>query len=226
MPVVAAGVVPAAPVLVPELAPGIELDELREACAEVVRRVCEARRPVVVVGAADRTGPYEGSWDWRGLGLALPAQPAPRRLPLALGVGAWLLRGHGTVECTGVSAGASAEECLQLGRELASAREELALLVCADGSATRSEAAPGHFHPDAADFDRVLESALLEGDLARLGGLEPGRAAAVRCGGLPALQVLSGAVGNAPGTCSLLFRGAPFGVFYLAGTWAAATGAR
>ena len=53
------------------------------------------------------------------------------------------------------------------------------LLVVANGSATRTEKAPGHFDARAAAFDAAIGRALADGDPAALGDIDPVLAAEV-----------------------------------------------
>src|SRR5436190_24090491 len=90
----AAAFAPTPPLLVPSIAGGSAIvdEDLRQACCTAVQRVLATQPDVViVVGTASDTGPLQGSWDWRGFGVADPPVPPDRSLPLALAIGDWLL---------------------------------------------------------------------------------------------------------------------------------------
>src|SRR5258708_22999628 len=134
-----------------------ELDGLRAACYEAVRGLAgtafmprgndgrltgpgdPAAGPqlLVVIGADDATRTYddEAFGDLTPYGLPLTVgRGAGERLPLSLTIGMWLLFNvQGVVTCQtrfqGVAEGASAEECLALGRELAGSPGRGAVLV-------------------------------------------------------------------------------------------------
>src|SRR3954447_12453166 len=142
---VAAAVVPTPPLLVPEVAAGsAERDaDLRSAALNAVARLlASSPARVVVVGEAPATGPLSGEPDWHRFGVRVPRPDRP--LPLAHGIGAWLLRqigGSFPVEYLGVAADTTPGECAELGRNLA-AGPRTALLACGDGTARRDEKAP------------------------------------------------------------------------------------
>jgi hypothetical protein len=93
-----------------------------------------------------------------------------------------------------------------------------------DGSARRSERAPGHLDERAAPFDAGVERAVRDADLAALAALDPDLAAELLATGRPGWQVLAGALGGDPlGTgagaarpvAEVLYADAPLGVGYL-----------
>jgi hypothetical protein len=142
------------------------------------------------------------------------------RLPLALGIGARLLddAGYsGARVLQSVGSAASSPECVMLGAAVADLAPNVALLVVGDGSARRSLTAPGYLDERAEAFDVSAETAIREGDMAALAGLDAILAAELLASGRAAWQVLAGAVGlqrRAPG--EVLYADAPFGVSYLA----------
>ncbi len=220
-----AAVVPSAPLLVPALAGGsAPLDEqLRAAARAAVSGLLTGPGPLVVVGDAPVTGPVQGGWDWRGFGL--PARdPSRPRLPLALALGDWLLDDAGAGgdrRLVGVGADRDAGACRRLGAELG-ASGPVRLLVVADGTATRTEKAPGYFDPRAEAFDARLVAGLATGDPDVLAELDPALATALLCSGRAGLQVLAGAVGSRAVTADLLWSGAPYGVAYAVARWSVA----
>jgi hypothetical protein len=91
------------------------------------------------------------------------------------------------------------------------------LLVVANGSATRTEKAPGFFDERAAGFDAVIGTALAEGDPAALAGLDLGLAEQLWCPDAPALVEL----GHRDGPCEATvdYDDDPFGVQYWVVRW-------
>ena len=108
VPLVAAAICPHPPLLVPSIAAGAaaELDHLRAACAAAVEEVFQAGPDAIVIvgsGAVTRDhGPHNfGAFDPYGVRetYALGGRDAlavGERLPLSLGMGAWLLRDRAT----------------------------------------------------------------------------------------------------------------------------------
>jgi hypothetical protein len=223
--IVRAAVCPSPPLLARELTgrAGV-LPEMRDACAEAVRRLVAATPDVVAVVGA---GPATGTWDPGGrlnLSAYAPALGAGGKpgLPLPLGLGAMLLDAAGYAGprlLQAVGEAASAPECLQLGASLAGLAPRVALLAVGDGSARRSTAAPGHLDPRAAPFDRSVERALRDGDMTALTSLDPGLARDLLATGRASWQVLVGAmsVPGLPGAPvgQVLYADAPLGVGYL-----------
>lgn len=222
---VAAALVPTPPLLVPEIAAGSSATDepLRQACdAAVAEALSSAPDVVVVVGCAPATGLATGSWDWRGFGLDVPKEPPGRRLPLGLAIGAWLLDRHADSpprRYLGVGGGASPRECAELGRRSVDGDDRIALLVCGDGSARRSEKAPGHYDAAAEPWDRSVAAALGGADIEALLALRPDTADALLASGRGPWQVLAGAGSGAAWTADLTYVGAPYGVAYTVGTW-------
>lgn len=151
--------------------------------------------------------------------------PADDQLPLSLAVASWLLDAAGwTVPVLGRSLadGLSAAECGAAGKLLADAAERVGLLVMADGSARRSERAPGHVDPRAAAFDAAVVRALESGDPARLAAIDGSLAAELLASGWPAWQALAGAADGGRWHGRVHYADAPYGVAYTVASWAAA----
>ncbi|MGP4027718.1 hypothetical protein [Actinomadura sp. 3N407] len=244
---VSAAVCPHPPILVPavagEAAP--ELDTLRAACDEAVRRLTgrqagpggrpsagtQGYRPVdalVVVGGAPGTRSYgpDANATLRPYGLdwTIPDEPkdGAEELPLSLTIGRWLLERHDAdlgARYESVAFDASPEECVSLGRRLAESADRVALLVMGDGSACRSEKAPGYLDGRARPYDEVVARALGDADAAALAALDPGLSQELRAAGRAAWQVLAGAVGEGGFTAALLADEAPYGVGYFVAAW-------
>ncbi|WP_030175829.1 hypothetical protein [Spirillospora albida] len=229
---ISAAVCPHPPILVPELAGGAapELDELRAACDEAVGRLLSVPADLlIVVGAAEQTRAYgRGAYaTLRPYGLDWTAgrDGAGREeaLPLSLTIGYWLLRRHDAqtrARFQGVSSEAASGECLRLGEELARSAGRVALLVMGDGSACRSEKAPGYLDERAEPYDAAVAAALGNADAAALAGLEAGLSRELQAAGRAAWQVLAGAAGTGGGLGGeLLAAEAPYGVGYFAAAW-------
>lgn len=224
MTLTAAVVVPVAPLLVPALA-GADTEPdcaLRaEVLASVAWLVAQPQGRLVVVGGAPTTGPVTGTWDWTRLGVRLRGPGAEPALPLGLAVGAWWLQEAGAVAdggYFGVADTEAAAGCAALGQAL-SADQDVRLLVVGDGSARRSEKAPGHLDARAVEFDRSIEQALADGDTETLLSLDQDLAAALLAAGRAPWQVLAGAVGSRPCHGELRYAGAPLGVGYFVARW-------
>ena len=231
---VSAAVCPHPPLLVPALAGRTDerLVNLRSACSAAIDAV-RATEPelLVVVGAGAGTQRFApgstGSFGRYGadVSVALPGPPAleqPGRLPLSIAVGAWLLTRAawtGDVPAQEVDESAAAEDCRQLGGQLAQDADRLALLVMGDGSAGRRSAAPAFVDPRAEDFDATVAHALRTADPAALLALDPALGAELRAAGRAPWQVLAGAAEDAGFDGELLYDDAPYGVGYLVAVW-------
>ena len=194
--VTAVAFVPSAPFLLPALGGGPE--DLR---AAIDRALSVLAGPVTVLGAAPTGGPASGSADATPWGA--PGTPVADPLPLALAVGCGLLgdRPHTHVGAAG-------------GRLHLSG----SVLVVGDGSARRTDKAPGHFDPRAQAYDDALDAALAAGDPAALAGLDADLGADLLVSGTPAWQSASPAL-QGKWTAEVLWSGAPYGVHYVVATW-------
>jgi hypothetical protein len=241
----AAAVCPHPPLLVPEVASGAapELDDLRAACDEAVRRLVSRERPdlIVVVGDDASTRGYgpDAAGDLRRYGLEPPAGAGEPVLPLSLTIGRWLLTRAGVLSPCGSSDGTGAPgerapervrfqgvagrtapgDCLRLGRRLAESAERVALLVMGDGTACRTEKAPGYLDDRAESYDAEVARALDRGDAATLARLDPATSRELRVAGRAAWQIMAGAAGDGRFSAELLAEEAPYGVGYLAASW-------
>lgn len=221
--ITAVGFVPAAPLLVPEVAGGSAgLDaDLRGACRSVVARLCEADPDAVVVVAGWGQGgswPFDGTWDFHGFGVGRRDAGERPLLPWPLGIGAWLLddaawkgnRGFITVDPSGTPDQAVGPR--------------VAVLAVGDGSACRTEKAPGYLDDRAEPFDAAIAAAIRAGDIAGLGGLDETLAADLLCAGAPVWRWLATALaGQHVVEAELLAETAPYGVGYFAGFWRLST---
>jgi hypothetical protein len=225
---------PSPPLLVPAVAAGAatELDPLRTACRDAVGRLLATGPDEVVVLA---TGPVTsrfppgttGSLAGYGVPLsaALPGAdlsgvPARHgvRLPLGLTLGAWLLTGT-TVPALGIMVGPDADPA-EIGAGLDGAGRRRALLVMGDGSARRTEAAPGYVDPRAVGFDESVAAALRTADGPALAALDPVLGTELLAAGVRAWRVAGhAATGSYEG--ELLHESAPYGVAYVVAVWTA-----
>lgn len=221
--------VPSAPLLVPAVAGGAAgTDEpLRSLVMQAVRSLLQDAGPaerVTVVGDAPASGLLQGTWDWSGFGVRARGSGSATALPLALALGAWMLDEVGFTgqrSYVGVSAGDDADSCSRLGASLAGA-VPLRLLVVGDGSARRSDKAPGHFDARAQDFDDQAVLALNTGDTQGLLDLDPALGRELMVTGRAPWQVLAGAATALQLRSEVLATQAPYGVNYLVARWSTA----
>jgi hypothetical protein len=221
----AAAFVPVPPLLVPEIAGGTAAadEPMRAACAAAVRRMIgTAPDEIVVVGCGDHVGPVTGSWDWRGFGVPVPRTPVPSRLPHALAIGAWLLDEYADsrpARFQTVTTTMTPADCAELGRSLVSGDRRIGLLVCGDGTACRTEKAPGFFDPAAEAWDDAALAALGAGHATGLLALDAALGQRLLAAGRAPWQVLAGAAGGDSFRATIDWAGAPYGVMYVAGSW-------
>jgi aromatic ring-opening dioxygenase LigB subunit len=220
---VAAAVCPHPPLLVPEVAAGAadELDDLRAACRAAVAHLANASVDSLIVVGADTTTvrrdpPFGGTLSPWGIDLPV-GEPGGRPLPLSLLIGAWLAPHASAFQS--VAAAASPAECAALGRDLAGEAPRTGLLVLGDGSACRTDKAPGYFDARAEAFDAAVAGALARADTEGLFKLDPDEAAQLLAVGRAPWQVLAGAAAGAGLHGALLYDAAPYGVGYLVASW-------
>ena len=227
---VAAAMCPHPPLLVPGVAAGAsaETDDLRAACdAAVAVLLAAGPDVVVVVGSADRVGPWPaGSWgslrayglDDRHLGIA--AGDGPPTLPLSLTIGRWLLDRSGAADAVlfGIAADADSDRCAEIGVALAGRAPRVGLLVMGDGTGRRTPK-PGYLDERAEPFDDDVAAALAAGDPAGLIALDVVLAGELLVQGRPAWQVLAGAAAGRGWRGEVTYDAAPYGVGYLVATW-------
>ncbi len=201
-----------------------ELAALRDACDRAVAGVHSVAADELVVvgtGARHRTHDAHAGGGLAGYGVDVTVGPAPAVLPLSLTVGRWLVERAGAVAAryVEVAPDAATRECLALGAQLASASHRTAVVAMGDGSARRTEHAPGSYDPRALPFDHSVATALAKADTAALGAVDPDAAAELMVAGRPAWQVLAGAARGAAPYGELLAHEAPYGVGYFVALW-------
>lgn len=205
-------IVPGAPLLLPEYqgrvpaAPG-----LLEACVSAVRDAVATAAHVVVVHATDR-------------------EPRSTRPALGLRVADHLLAETHvgfSVDHVAVAWDATVAECVSAGRDVAEralagpltgAAPPTTVLVVADGSARRTEKAPGHLDPRSHEVDDLIVDAVggaAEGGLDRLLELDPDVCADLLVAGRAPLQVLAAAARDVRFEVASCEVSDPFGVLYV-----------
>jgi len=223
--IVAAALCPAPPLLVRELTgAGQVAADLRAAClAAAAELAAAAPQVIVVIGTADQTAmwPASGVFDLAAFAPprhARPGGPPPDGLPAPLGIGTWLLTSagyEGARVLRSVGRRETAGRCADIGADLAGARERVALLAMADGSARRTLKAPGYLDERSAGFDAAVENAVRSGQLDRLLSVDEGLADELMATGRPAWQVLAGALRGRKVASDVRYCDDPFGVAYL-----------
>jgi hypothetical protein len=150
-------------------------------------------------------------------------EPRTSKAPLGARIGELLLGTSGwtgPVEHVAVPFDADAQTLADSGRALAARAERVLLLVVADGSARRSEKAPGHLDERAFGVDEQLLAALRDVDPEGLLAVDAGLAADVLATGCAALQVMAHAVRGTSGLeGGLLWSDDPYGVMYAVAAW-------
>jgi hypothetical protein len=230
---VAAGVCPHPPLIVPELAGAAapELDDLRAACAEVIRSLVECDPDLlVVVGPAELSAAYPGdaAGTMRPWGTDVRAGRGEPVLPLSLTIGRWLLERYApdsddlpALRFEAVATDASPDDCAALGRDLARSAGRVAILAMGDGSARLTEKSPGYLHPDAVPYNDMVGDAIAAGETGLLADMDPAVAEELWVGGRTAFQVLAAAAVEAAEGCvsGSLYDDAPYGVGYFVARW-------
>lgn len=236
-------VVPAAPVLVPQVAQGAapELSDCRAAVLAALDEVlghraqgagCDAPVQRVVVvgpGASTRRHAPGARGSFRSVGVDLEVatgvhDPHAAPLPLSLTIGAWML---GCVGWVGETLGVEVAEtespavCSGLGSGLADESGRTVLLVMADGTARRGPSAPGYTDPRSIGYDDGWIDAVASVDVGALAGLDVALAQDLMMAGRAPLQVLAGAAATAAAAwqADLRWTGDPYGVAYAVATW-------
>lgn len=216
---------PQAPALVPAVGRGLdaELGQARAASRRAIRATARGDRRLVVIGSGEQTRRYlpTAHGTFAGFGVPLTVglgsdEPGPVELPPALTVAAWLL-GDALGPGCGASGWTAGADPLRLGVDPDVAT---ALLVVGDGSACRTEKAPGYFDPRAERRDRAIADALRAGEADALhadSGLDDELLVAGSRAWAAAAELLGGRRYDA----DLLYEGAPFGVGYFVATWTA-----
>lgn len=198
-------IVPAAPVLVPEVAQGAaaELEPCRRAVGDALASLLTPPvDQVVIIGAGSSTRRFGTSarGSLRGIGVDVTVgwgdEAAADTLPRSIVVAAWALtqaRWQGVTSAIEVAVDEHPQVCLGLGAGLADEPGRVVVVVAADGTARRSTAAPGYTDERAHAFDQQWMQALARGDAQALARLDPQLATDLMMEGRAPLQVLAGA---------------------------------
>lgn len=202
VPPVRVAFLPVTPLLVPEIAAGAaaELEDLRTAARGAVDwATIDSQNTAIML--PDGTQDPGGS-SLSGFGLDVGDGPGA---PLPLAIARWLLQGR---PATPVPAGSDDLTPFD------------AVLVMGDGSASRTEKAPGGLHRAASRFDDSVITALTAGDPQSLALLDPALGAEVKAAGTPAWRTIGAAV-SAVEEAHLDYCEDPYGVLYVVARWRA-----
>ncbi len=229
MTVIAAAFCPHPPLLLPEVAAG-EPVAVRRPAVEAVRWLTgQPIRRVLVLGSGDAPTIYPpGSvGSFAGYGVDRQVQfsgstgevGVGQTLPLALAVGAWLVE---TAGWTGHTMGTTCDPQGGLPATPSDGGEAVGLLVMGDGSARRSEKAPGWLDDRSQAYDEGVSAALASGDGAGL-VVDLALGAELLAAGAPAWTAAAGLLGGRHWRAELSYDDAPYGVGYLVATWSSAS---
>lgn len=214
--------VPATPLIAAGSAVGDvpEAAALARAARETIDAAVTSTPPGAVVHVLDALAPEDGderdAGTLAGFGVDVRAGAGvDTRLRLGPGhtIGAWLLDG---ADWTGARRYVRALVADEVG-------DDDLVVVVADGSACRTQRAPGHLHPEAAAFDAGLAAALATGDAEALEHLDAGLAVQVWCRTAPTWHRAGAAVrtlaGDGPVEADLVLADAPLGVGWFVALW-------
>ena len=210
---VAAVSVPGSPALVPAVSTGAAPDLARARTAALAATAWLSQQGLDLLILVGPGGTAPRWWEagapagFHGLGVdfggplgeSMTSSCAPAstrdRLPLSLAVGAWLLGpAAGAVRALAVPTTLPLPDCLALGATVGAAQERVGVLVVGDGSARRSDKAPGHLDLRAAALDERIGSALASVDTGALCALDADLCGELMVAGRGPWQVLAGAV--------------------------------
>jgi hypothetical protein len=101
--------------------------------------------------------------------------------------------------------------------------ERTAILAIGDGSACRTEKAPGYLDPRAERFDAELSLRLAAGDANGLAATDRTLAEELSCAGLPVWRWVAGSLADQAVTAaSVDYDAAPYGIGYFVASWTVA----
>ncbi|MDP2014217.1 MAG: hypothetical protein Q8L05_08340 [Actinomycetota bacterium] len=225
--IVGAVFIPSSPLLLADVDVEGLLDDVRAASIELLSEFLPDARQIIAIGSADETAWFDegGIGTSKGLGghadFSIGAGTAT--LPLALTIAAFVLEAAGAdqpILALSVGKQTTSTERGLIAQEVQARAADVptVLLVVGDGSATRTEKAPGYIQPDALNFDAVVSAALAAADFQTLVEITQEQAERLWCQGLPAWQVAALA-GQHLKQGELALETAPFGVNYLVASW-------
>ncbi|MDO8730964.1 MAG: hypothetical protein Q7L55_00075 [Actinomycetota bacterium] len=225
--IIGAVFIPSAPLLLADVDVEGLLDDVRAASIELLSEFLPDAQQIIAIGSADQTMWFDDGGVGTSKGLGGVADYAigtgSAQLPLPLTIAAFALSAAGADQPTlALSVGkqtTSADRAL-IAKEVTDRAAEVPtlLLVVGDGSATRTEKAPGYIQPDALNFDAVTSAAIAAADFQTLVEIAQEQADRLWCQGLPAWQVAAFA-GQHMKQGELVLETAPFGVNYLVASW-------
>jgi hypothetical protein len=235
----AAAFVPAAPLIHPAAASGAaeESAGLRARGIDAVTTALGTPgvEQVVAIGPAPRASdgsaliryPSGARGSLRGIGVdvELGRGDGATVLPTALGLGAWFLdlAGYaGPVTCVGIAEDASPDE-VTAAADAIDVSPPTALLVVGDGTACRTDKAPGAFDERAEAIDAEIVRALAACDLEAFAALDATTCTELKVSGRTAWQAAVALVARERRTWSgeVLAQEAPYGVGYVVASWRA-----
>lgn len=208
-----------------------DLTPLREACDQAVAALVRAEPDLILVlGQGERAARWSdgdgGSLAGFGVDvlvpLAGPVRTGRDRMPLSLTIGAWLLARsgyHGERLGFSVPDSADAEDLAGWAEQVGDLGDRLALLVMGDGSARRTEHAPGYHDSRAVPFDDRVAAALGDGNPAALRRIDPVLASTLLAAGGAPWRLTGWVGGDERFDARLLYHEAPYGVGYLVASW-------
>lgn len=220
--------IPAAPLLCPDVDIESLLADERAASIELVAELQQDADLIVIIGTGASTTWFEqgGIGSTRGFGGVshYAVGSGVEELPQAITIGASVVVAagwNGEVKALAIDALTTVEQRKVIAQELLAKSENQRTLIVAvgDGSATRTEKAPGYIQPDALAFDEAITAAIGNADRDSILRIEQSTADRLWCKGLPVWQVVSNAF--APTQSALILESAPFGVNYLVASWRA-----
>jgi hypothetical protein len=203
---------PGPPLLLPAVGVGADeaLLSLRAVCAGAVSALLASDIVVVLAAGEGEVLDESAGWSFAPWGVDVHVGGVAPGLSLPLAVGAWLLDEAGW---------AGPRRYVPVGLEVDVHPERWALLVIADGSTTRTEKAPGSFHPEAAAFDASVAAALASGKPGALAEIDADVGARVRAGGVSTWHAAADVLAGGTYDALLLADVAPYGVGYLVASW-------
>jgi hypothetical protein len=222
---VAVAFCPHPPLLVTEVGAGEPVAVRAPSIAAVRRLVAEPVQRLVMLGSAAAAGCHgQGSTgSFAGYGVPLEVRlpgdgvsQAPGPLPLSLAVGAWLLNEAGW---SGPTLAIACDVQGALPPEFDSLQPGDGLLVMGDGSARRTEKAPGWLDERSAGYDAEVSAALAAGDPAHLGRLDERLGRELLAAGAPAWRAASHLLAGTRWRAEVSYDDAPYGVGYFIAGW-------
>ncbi len=207
MTVAGAVVLPSAAMLLPEYVGAADpAAPIRDRCVDAVRAgLLAGPDEVVLVAGHDRAPRHTKG--------ALGARIGRRALYAA----GWTGPTHEVV----VPFDASVDEVAAAVADVVRRPGRVLLVVVGDGSAKRTEKAPGHLDERAPAVDGIIEDALAQADSAALANLDDDLCAQLWVTGRAALQVLGEACAGVAMRPETMWFGDPYGVAYFVARWSA-----